>query len=81
MALLMVRGDSCALEGSTVHHISDSCQHVRIPALSDANTTPAGTSLPLMHKIVDMIRAKEPDTPVVLSYEDQPQVREESLPR
>jgi hypothetical protein len=34
-----------------------------------------------MHKIVDMIRTKEPDTPVVLAYEDQPQVRHESLLR
>jgi len=41
--------------------------------IADYGAADAGTSLPLMHKIVDMIRTKEPDTPVVLAYEDQPQ--------
>jgi hypothetical protein len=41
--------------------------------IADYGAADAGTSLPLMHEMVAMIRKAEPDSPVVLAYEDQPQ--------
>lgn len=41
--------------------------------ISDYGTADAGTSMPLMHELVGLIRSVEPDTPIVLQYEDQPQ--------
>ena len=47
---------------------------VREPfVIADYGAADAGTSLPLMHELVALIRKAEPDSPVVLSYEDQPQ--------
>lgn len=41
--------------------------------IADYGTADAGTSLPMMHELVALIRKSEPTTPVVLAYEDQPQ--------
>lgn len=41
--------------------------------IADYGAADAGTSLPMMHELVALIRKAEPNTPVVLAYEDQPQ--------